>query len=401
MRAGLCNAVGLGGRAILQLAYVVLAARELGADGFGVFATMAAAALVAAPLCGWGANALVLRTLSRGAPWSVELRARAARRDVVSGAGLGAALAAAAPFLLGVPWQLAVAVVLADLLCAPLHELAAHVLQAAEDAIGYAAVMLLHGAGRLAAALALVVAGGDLHDWGWCYAAGSAAALALAWVVVALRRPCAPAGGADLPWSMGGPFVGAGLARVVISDGDKLVLAALAPPAAVAVYGLAMRGVEAAAIPLRAAVVGWIPRFFRAGASGGTAAASSRALPVALLLGLLGAGGLLAVAPLLPLLLGPDYRDTASALMLLAPLVPIRAVQSVYGEALTGADRQWPRTLLLLAAGGAIVAAAAAILLWRPEVGWAGPAVAQLVVGILLAAALVQTARMRRLASHG
>lgn len=401
MRAGICNAAGLGGRAILQLAYVVVAARTLGAEGFGLFATMAAAALIAAPLCGWGANALVLRTLSRGAPWSVTLRSRAARRDVAIGIGLGTALAVAAPFLLDVPWQLAVAVALADLLCAPLHELAAHVLQAAEDAIGYAVVMLLHGAGRLAAALVLVLAGGGLEGWGWCYAAGSAAALALAWIVVARRRPCAPAGDADLPWSMGGPFVGAGLARVVISDGDKLVLAALAPPAAVAVYGLAMRGVEAASIPLRAAVVGWIPGFFRAGASGGAATASARALPAALLLGLLGAGGLLAVAPLLPLMLGPDYRDTASALMLLSPLVPIRAVQSVYGEALTGADRQWPRTLLLLAAGGAIAAAAAAILLLRPEAGWAGPAVAQLVVGILLAAALVRTARMRRLAAHG
>jgi hypothetical protein len=37
----------------------------------------------------------------------------------------------------------------------------------------------------------------------------------------------------------------------------------------------------------------------------------------------------------------------------------------------------------------------------RPEAGWVGPAVAQLVVGILLAAALVRTARMRRLAAHG
>lgn len=401
MRAGLCHAVGLGGRAALQLAYVVLAARALGADAFGVFATMAAAALVAAPLCGWGANALVLRTLSRGAPWSAALRARAARRDIALGAGLAAALAVAAPLLLGVPWQLALAVALADLLCAPLHELAAHVLQAAEDALGYAAVMLLHGAGRLAAATALLAAGGGLEGWGWCYAAGSAAALALAWAVVARRRPCAPAGDADLPWAMGGPFVGAGLARVVISDGDKLVLAALAPPPAVAVYGLAMRGVEAASIPLRAAVVGWIPRFFRAGAAGGTAAASARALPAALLLGLVGAGGLLALAPLLPPLLGPGYRETASALLLLAPLVPIRAVQSVYGEALTGADRQWPRTLLLLAAGGAIVAGAAAVLLWRPAAGWAGPAAVQLAVGCALAAALVLAARAGRLAAHG
>jgi O-antigen/teichoic acid export membrane protein len=385
----------------LQLAYVVVAARALGADVFGVFVTVTAAGLVLSPLCGWGANTLVLRAVSRGGAWTPGLRAKARNRDLLSGLALGILLVLGSPWLLGVPWQLALAVAVADLLCAPLHELAAHILQGAEDAAGYAAVMLLHGGGRFAAALALVSCHGGLATWGWCYAAGSLVALAAAWLVVSRRRPCVSDDSSELPWAMGGQFVGAGLARVLISDGDKLVLSCLAPPAAVAVYGLAMRGVDAASIPLRAAIVGWIPRFFRAGATGDASHETTRVLPAAVMLGLVGVVGLLAAAPLLPLILGPGYRESSGALLLLAPLVLIRAVQAVYGEALTGADRQWPRTVLLLCGSAAVAGGAYAALAIWPAAAWRGPAVVQLLVGVALTLALVRTVMAGRVAAHG
>jgi len=148
--------------------------------------------------------------------------------------------------------------------------------------------------------------------------------------------------------------------------------------AATGIYAMAYRAVDVATIPIFSIRDAAMPRFFRNGREGirGSASLAKSLLGRTMLIGLASALLLFLVAPLIPLIVGPDFADSVSALRWLCLIPFFRSVHQITGCALTGAGLQRYRT------SAQLVAAAFnfALNLWLiPIYGWLGAAWASLI----------------------
>lgn len=133
---------------------------------------------------------------------------------------------------------------------------------------------------------------------------------------------------------------------------DRVFVGQLGDPIILGSYGVAARVFQLGLFPVQAAMRITYPHYFNKGQQG---IVGSRGYARKLVLPIFGVGvltsaGLFLAAPLLPMLLGPDYELVGDYLPMLSPLVAAIALQYVFGDALTGADLQKVR-LVLLACG--------------------------------------------------
>jgi O-antigen/teichoic acid export membrane protein len=176
--------------------------------------------------------------------------------------------------------------------------------------------------------------------------------------------------------------------KTAYSDLDKVMLLHFSGPADNGIYTAAYRIINLAATPIRAIVLGSNTRFFRAGASGPSAAYAMavRLTPGICLYGVVMGGLLFGLAPLVPVLLGADYAEAADALRWLSLLPLVSSVHYLFGDALMGSGRQQTRSMLQLltvALNGGLN------LFLIPAFGWRGAAVATLTAEAVLAVTIV------------
>src|SRR5262249_48381692 len=132
-------------------------------------------------------------------------------------------------------------------------------------------------------------------------------------------------------WRDGFHFALQSASQSAFGNIDKPVIVALANLQTAGLYAAAMRITAAAAIPTNALLYSAYVRFFQVGLAGprGSARLAVQLLPAGIALGVLGALGILVLAPLAPRLLGHSYAGTDSTLMILAPLPLLMLVQSL------------------------------------------------------------------------
>lgn len=171
----------------------------------------------------------------------------------------------------------------------------------------------------------------------------------------------------------------------VYNDIDKTFLASLGQTQAAGIYSAAYRVVDAASAPIYAVYAAAAPRFFREGARGvRTAGAYARATLLRTLpLALAATVALAAAAPLLPVLFGPSFRESAQALRWLCLLPVLRALHYSWGSAITGSASQWNRTATQFGAAGLNLCLNGLLI---PRWSWQGAAVASLLTDAALAA---------------
>lgn len=152
-------------------------------------------------------------------------------------------------------------------------------------------------------------------------------------------------------------FVGTQLVRASQHNIDRIVLAPLVDPALLGLYGAAQRFIQIGLLPLQALLRLTYPRFFQAGEQGVTNAlrVALQILPLALAATVTTSLLLLAAANWLPLLIGPDFAQSVTYLLYLAPILPLFALNAVLSDTLSGAGHL--RLRLLLTASGAALQA--------------------------------------------
>jgi O-antigen/teichoic acid export membrane protein len=384
---------GRGVRLIIQSAYFVLIARALGAENYGAFVAVASLVGILSPFATLGAGNLLIKNVARDPSVVREYWGNALLLTGVAGALLTAVVMTVAALLLpgSVSLLLVVVVSVADMVFLGIICLATQAFQAVERLDCTARLWVHLSLARLlgAAVLAFAVDSPGPLAWGVIYLLTTAAS-----ATVAVRAVNRTHGRPRLalwrihPELREGCYFSISLsAQTVYNDIDKAMLASLASLHAAGVYAAACRIVDAAFAPIAALLAAAYPRFFRHGLTGvaGSTKYAFRLLSYILAPTAVMSLVLMTTAPLLPRILGDDFRLSVSAVRYLSVLPLIKAIQYLSADALTGAGFQGTRTLLQMVVGSICVGLNLFLI---PLLSWRGAIVSSLVTNIILAAAL-------------
>lgn len=166
------------------------------------------------------------------------------------------------------------------------------------------------------------------------------------------------------------------------SNLDKTMLASLSTLTSAGIYGSAYRFIDVGNILLISIFGASYTRFFKYGASGirNCLSFAKRLIPALSIYGVISLGGYLIFAPLLPTILGEEYRSSVEALRWLAPLPAISAFQHLAANTLIGAGHQKARSAIQVAAALLNIG----LNFWLiPTYGWKGAALATLISDFL------------------
>lgn len=383
---------------LASTANFLLLARILGAAEYGLVAGTWALVLAVAPIAALGADRLAVRDISG---------AKAPPNEALA-AGM---LTAAAGWVLVIGGLVALHPVIL-----PQASLALLLLLAVADVVAMGTVAIItavcfatanaRAAGiaavtvnltKLAAVVAFAVTGGgsDPVRWATFYAvfAVLSAAGQLAFAFKRFGRPVIHGFHLRSRVRDGLPYSGNVVATVVQNDADKTLLVRAGLQEATGHYSVAYRVASIAYLPVLAVLQSMFPRFFALGHEGGlpaTAAFGRKLAKPLLAYGVVAGVGLVLCAPLVPLIVGEEYRPSVPLLMLLAPLVLVKVVQSVTGDVLTGAGRQHTRTRCVAIAA---VTNVAINLVLIPLLGITGALIATGVAEVLQATLLLLAVR--------
>jgi O-antigen/teichoic acid export membrane protein len=349
--------IGNGLRILVQAAYFILIARALGARGYGAFAGVVALAAVLAAFSGWGTGFLLIKNVARYPDrfplyWGRALVAL----GVSSIALIALALVLSVWLLPAIPVSVILAVSISDLLFSPLVLICAQAFQAFQRLRQTALMLVLIAAFRLAAAwiMLLVVPAPTPEDWAGYYLAGSAIAC-LVCLIYVWRTLGAPR------WSRNdlqsarreGLYFSVSLAaQRANNDIDKTLLVRLSTLESAGIYSAAYRLVEVVFMPVTALLAAAYARFFQHGARGirGSLDLAYGLMVPALGYAIAGAAAIYLLAPLIPTILGADYKETVNAARWLAVLPIIGTLYAFAAHALSGAGHQGARTSIEIVA---------------------------------------------------
>ncbi len=369
--------IGQGLRLVIQAAYFVLIARALGPERYGAFVALVSLAGILSPFSGLGTNNLFLKNVGSGK--------RAV--EVCWGNGLVATMVSGTAFSLLVisinylfhlrmPIWVVVAVCVSDLLLLRITELAMYGFSAIDRMKENAIISVTSSLPRLIAIAVLAVwwQSVTLQEWAVAYALATATS-----TLYALYRAHRLLGFPTFDWPSFRKDMREGIyfsigqsAATIYNDIDKVMLGKVSFVAA-GIYAAAYRIVDVTMTPVRSLASAAYPHFFRKGVDGmeSTHAYATRQIKRACLYSAALFIVLWLSAPLLPIVLGPKYVQTALALRWLAFLPVLRSVHVFLADSLSGAGFQSLRCAIQVAVALVNVALNLLIL---PTYGWIGAA---------------------------
>jgi O-antigen/teichoic acid export membrane protein len=385
-----------GIRLIIQIAYLILVARVLGAYGYGVFAGCVALAGSLSPLVGLGFGMILVKEVSRNPASFPAYWAKALLGVFLSAPVFAAAMLLLANVLLpaGGHWQAILLISIAELLAMPLVSVCALAFQAHEQ-LGRTAFnhVQLNLARLLAIGLLAQSGSSSIFDFAWTYfgATAFAATLSLVQVSRAFGGPAWRQGTITGRLKEGLSFSLGMIANSAHGEIDKALLLRMDGAATAGTYSAASRVISAASIPIISYVISAVPGLFRAGESGISAGARTawKLLPPALSYGALAGGGIFVLAELLPILLGDDFSGSVPIVRALAALPLLLGVSNLLLAVLTCSGAQRVRIWLEAVALGVNLVLNVALIPVFGAFGAASAILASQVVLTSLAAAAI------------
>jgi O-antigen/teichoic acid export membrane protein len=383
---------GQAAKLVLQGLYFILIGRALGSQQYGAFIGVASLIAVLAQFATWGSGMLMLRSVSRDSAsfpraWGNALVMTASLSLVVLALVSGLAhLFFSRQLLIIVPF-----VAVADTLFAKLAELSSQAFQAFHRLRDTAQMIAITSAIRLVAAAFLFFHArtgfASAMAWARLYLAASVAGAVVSVLLVSLHLGLPKFG--RIPrasWIEGLGFSLANSTTSIYNDVDKAMLASLGQLRAAGIYGTAYRIVDIACVPITAIHGAALPEFFKRGHAGARAMRPfvRRLLSKTSLYAIAASIALAAGAGIVPLLMGPGYVDSVTAIRWLCVLPLLRSLHLAAGDCITATSSQWWRT------GSQLLAALLNLLLnlvLIPRWSWQGAAIASLLTDGMLAAA--------------
>lgn len=384
--------VGEGFDAATLLAVTYLLTQTLTKTDFGFYSAIMAVATMAGVLAAVGAPWILMKRMAEGHPFSAQWIPMLA--TVLTGSTILAAVLVilvrpvsfpqveALPYVLLVTNRmLLMGTVQAHITVADAHRDLRFSTQIRLMADGY----------RLAAPFALVSGVVDgLTGWAIVFFVSSLAA-AITSVVMTRSHFRARQPERRLPTQRelldGFPHAMKGSTAAALDSIDRPMMVAFGLETQVADYAVGYRVATLGQIPIQALLRATFPDFFAA-ATGGLAEAaklSRRLMAPAVIIGVLTAGVLWLGAPLIPLIVGEDYAETAAVIRYLSALPLLRSIQSFPANALAASGKAMWQTAALLAAAALNVGMNMAAI---PLYGYRGAIVTTMVSEVVYAVLL-------------
>ncbi|WP_225783653.1 lipopolysaccharide biosynthesis protein [Xenophilus sp. Marseille-Q4582] len=352
----LLGATGLGIRAIIQAAYLLIVSRWLGAEGYGLFAGSVALAALATPLGNWGSALLLTQHIGQDRSRSRAMWTTALVQTGIVGSALVIVTLLISVSLLSQQLALGPLLLLAvsELLLLPASHAASSQCYALEHGGASALSVCLVPMGRTLAVLSAMASGlsATPEHAAWAHFGGTILGFAAAIALVA-RIDGPPAWRAYLPLRdsirQGAPYAISNAAGTSYQEVDKILMLQLLGAAVVGPYSVAFRVASLFVLPVSALISATLPRLIAECATGSQQRTYRAVLLSALSYGCLAGLAMLVVSPFVPRLFGPDYEDAAQYLLVLAPWPMLFALRQCLAAKLTAAHRQYARSMVEVA----------------------------------------------------
>ena len=351
-RNSLWMILGQGLRLVIQALYFIEIAKSLGVRNYGAFVGVVALVGIVYPFGTLGSGSLLVKNVARDRSLFSFYWGRALALTMTFGFLLIFFVLALSRFALPaeIPLMLVAMVAVSDVIGLNLITQASQAFQAFEQLKWTATINVLMSAGRLAGAAILIAIypHPSASQWGYIYFGCTAAV-----TVVSLTLVRTLIGSPEFSWKYiqselreGFYFSASQTSQTIYNDIDKTMLSRLDTLAAAGIYGAAYRLIDVSFVPVSAALWSAYASFFRAGARG---ISSSLAYAKPLMRRALVYSGsvfvlLLAVAGLVPVVLGSEYAATAAALRWLAILPVLKGLHYFFSDTLTSSGYQGVRT---------------------------------------------------------
>lgn len=380
---------------VFTVVSVAVAARWLGADGFGMYGAAAALAVIVGVLASLGMLPMLVREIAQAPARAPGLLASAHRVKILTCCAMLVATWVASGLLFGGQPEVRAATIVLGLGWAvqSFAENFAAYFQAVERMGRWTQASALFGLVSMAVGIGLLAATGSIVAYSVGFVAGWS--VALAWLAVGLPadiRNGTPDRTEIVRMLRGmAPFAAACIGLAVYSKLDVLLLRAWSSPVEVGFYAAAYKSIDIFQALVMVAAGAVYPRLSRAARSRRGDDRASRAAEV-LLLGAVPVGACLhlAAAPVAQLLYGSEYAGSVAALSGLALLMPMLSL-TVLGNYVLAAVGRMTHVAALYALGAAANVALNCVLI--PVAGAAGAAFARLGSEALLLAGFLVVMR--------
>ncbi|NEQ09763.1 MAG: oligosaccharide flippase family protein [Moorea sp. SIO1G6] len=343
---------------IVQAAYFVIIARTLGAQQYGLFASLTALAAIISPFATWGSGDVLIKNVSRNRALFKEYWGNALLMVFTSSLVLIALVMLIAPAILpqGTSPLLIFLVFLSDLLFLKILATAGQAFIAVSQLKHTAQIHFLLSLKNLVATLCFVsfFQTSDIVVWAALYLASTAIAAGVGFLMVHRMLGTPKLAISKIkPEMLQGFYFSVNLcAETVNNNVDKTMLARLSTLQATGIYAAAYRLIDVAFVPVQSLLAASYAKFFQKGAAGirGSLNLSKRLSPIAGMYGIAAGIGLFISAPMVPYIIGEDYSEVVNALRWLAPIPFFKAMQFFAADTLTGAGFQGLRSSIQVTA---------------------------------------------------
>ena len=368
--------LGQGIKLVLQAIYFLFIARSLGPAQYGAFVAVTAMTGILCPYVGLGAGSLFLKNVRAGKRTASLCWGNGLVTTLVTGlATTGVLCALAKLWLPNFPVVLLALICASDLLIVRVIDLASFGFAASgnmrKTAVQNTTMSLLRVVGIVG--LTAIHRQVSVAEWTWVYVATGILGAAFAF-----QQGTALWGVPGFSWRAlvedareGCFFSISTSAQTIYNDIDKTMLARLSTFSATGVYAAAYRIIDTSLTPVRSLVSAAYPEFFRIGKDGvgATYGYAKGLIRKAMVFGVADFLALVAIAPLLPHILGPKYAAVAPAVRLLALIPVMRCAHWFLADALSGADAQGLRTAVQVGVAALNIGLNLVIL---PKYSWVG-----------------------------
>ena len=349
---------------LVQAAYFVILARTLGAEQYGSFVGITALASLLFPFICLGSDDVLVKEVSvnRGlfaTYWGNTLLILLVNSITVTALLL---LLSGLIFPDNISLITIAFLLIADLLGLGLQEASNKTMRTVGLADKAAVLIVLTTVGKLLAVLCLIVgidefnisANSSVKAWSILYFASSLLVGLLAYFAInkLVGKPKLKLSRIKSDIAQGIYFSIGMSASNINNNIDKTMLASMATLDATGIYGSAYRFINIGDVPMIAMFNASYPKFFQQGSLGWKSCLNfaRKLLPIILIYGIISFAAFQVFAPIVPQILGTEYRDAISTLRWLAPLPLISALQLLIANTLTGLGHQKVRSIIQMLA---------------------------------------------------